>query len=167
MAEQGVPGWTIDRVTSGSAGDLEAACGLLTEFLAEEGLATPPERIRRNVLGLLEAPLNAVLLARAEDGTPLGVATLTTSHSIEQGRVAELEDLYVVPEMRRNGLGSALVHAAIETARDPIGCETVAVVVTAHGQHDLGMVDFYLSLGFEDLDRKMLLMALQGDGAAS
>ncbi len=167
MASQASQGWTILRVTPGDEPEIAAAANLLIAFFAEEGLPTPPNRINRNLIELLAAPSNAVLLARASDGTPLGVATLTTGHSIEQGRVAELEDLYVVPAMRRNGLGRALVKAAVELARDQLNCQTVAVVVTAHGQHDLGMVDYYLEFGFEDLDRRMLLMDLQRSGAGS
>ena len=167
MAGQASKGWTIVRVTPGSETDIAAAGDLLIAFFAEEGLATPPERTYRNLIELLAAPSNAVLLARASDGSPLGVATLTSAHSIEQGRVAELEDLYVVPAMRRDGLGRALVRAAVETARDQLGCGTIAVVVTAHGQHDLGLVDYYLGLGFADLDRKMLLMDVQQNGAKS
>ncbi len=167
MAGQTSTGWTIVRVTPGRETEIAAVGDLLITFFAEEGLATPPERIKRNLLELLAEPSNAVLLARASDGSPRGVATLTSAHSIEQGRVAELEDLYVVPVMRRDGLGRALVRAAVETARDQLGCETIAVVMTAHGQHDLGLVDYYLGLGFVDLDRKMLLMDVQQNGAKS
>ncbi|MDJ0894884.1 MAG: GNAT family N-acetyltransferase [Alphaproteobacteria bacterium] len=165
MASRASEGWTIVRVSPDNEAEITAAGDLLIAFFAEEGLATPPDRIKRNLIELLAAPSNAVLLARASDGTPLGVATLTSAPSIEQGRVAELEDLYVMPAMRRDGLGRALVKAAVEIARDPLGCETVAVVVTAHGQHDLGLIDYYLGLGFVDLDRKMLLMDVRQNGA--
>ncbi len=167
MAGEAISGWTIVRVTPGNEADIAAADALLTAFFAEEGLTPPPDGIKLNLLELLAVPSNAVLLARALDGTPLGVATLTSAYSIEQGRVAELEDLYVVPDMRRNGLGRALVKSAVETARDQLDCQAVAVVVTAHGQRDLGLVDYYLGLGFVDLDRKMLLMDVHKNGVAS
>jgi GNAT superfamily N-acetyltransferase len=70
------------------------------------------------------------------DGTIAGFATL--------GRPAgaiELEDLFVVPELMRRGIASALVHDARSLARD-LGFARIEVTANHHA------LAFYLMAGF-------------------
>lgn len=75
--------------------------------------------IEEFLAGLARAPL-AVLLAEDEDGRLVGFAELSIRWCAEgcrTDRVAYLEGWYVVPEVRRCGVGRALIAAAKEWAR--------------------------------------------------
>ena len=87
-------------VTQAAPADFEAAFPLLERFFAEEGFTTPPEQIRVQLAGLLSSQDSAVFLAW-QVGQPVGVATVTTTRGLEFGLSAEMEDLYVLPEVRR------------------------------------------------------------------
>src|ERR1044071_5420535 len=93
--------------------DFEAALPLLQRFFIEEGFNTAPEQIRVQLAGLLSNRDSAVFLAW-QAGQPVGVATVTTSRGIEFGHSAELEDLYVLPEVRGIGAGRALIATVQE-----------------------------------------------------
>ena len=72
--------------------------------------------------------LMAVLLAEDADGRPIGFAELSIRGYAEgctSSKVAYLEGWYVVPEMRRQGVGGALVRAAEEWGRSQ-GCTEFA-----------------------------------------
>jgi aminoglycoside 6'-N-acetyltransferase I len=69
--------------------------------------------------GQLREPLTT-LLALNSSGDSVGFAELSIRSYAEDcvtDRVAYLEGWYVVPEARRQGVGTALVHAAEEWAR--------------------------------------------------
>jgi ribosomal protein S18 acetylase RimI-like enzyme len=60
-----------------------------------------------------------------------GVAWVSFTWSLEHGGLtAWLEELYIVPERRDSGLGTALLRAAEERAR-AAGCEAVDLEVDA------------------------------------
>lgn len=59
------------------------------------------------------------LLARAADGEALGFATVFWLWSTTRGgRLALMNDLYVVPEARGAGVADALIAACLDAARD-------------------------------------------------
>ena len=61
---------------------------------------------------------SVVFLATGGDGRPLGFTQLYPSFSsVSLARVFILNDLFVVPERRRGGVGSALLQAAVDHAR--------------------------------------------------
>jgi aminoglycoside 6'-N-acetyltransferase I len=84
--------------------ELDIALPLLERFLAEEGFETPSNQIRAGLVDLLSDEGSTVFLAWL-DIVPVGVATVTTSSGVEFDLSAELEDLYVIPEMRGRGVG--------------------------------------------------------------
>jgi aminoglycoside 6'-N-acetyltransferase I len=131
---------------------------LLQRFFAEEGFATPADRIRLEVGELLQEPESAVFLAW--QGTrAIGVATVTTSRGIEFGFNAEMEDLYVLPKMRGVGVGSALIRA-VESWCSARGCTTIEVVVTPEGQETHDLIGYYCNRGFQESGRVILLRPL-------
>jgi GNAT superfamily N-acetyltransferase len=97
------------------------------------------ERLRQSV----EAGDIEVLAARSE-GQILGVAVLAYRPNIPAGALfASIEDLYVRPEARRQGVGRALLTAANERcAARKISYVEVQVEDEAAGS-------FYASLGYE------------------
>lgn len=105
-----------------------------------------------------------LLTAQAEAGAMLFVATAretVVGHVLvgrpvtidgEPGACAFLSDLYVHPEHRRHGLGSALTRSAEAHAR-AVGAVRIALKVLA-GNYDA--VDFYRQQGYDD---EFLVMA--------
>ena len=59
------------------------------------------------------------LIARSEDGKPLGFATVYWSwQTLNAARVGVMNDLFVVPEGRGEGVGRALIEECRRRARD-------------------------------------------------
>ncbi|NIV33993.1 MAG: GNAT family N-acetyltransferase [Anaerolineae bacterium] len=151
---------TVERVT---VDEFKAVLPLLQRFFEEEGFDIPEVQVRGQLDEMIHGSSSAVFLARVGD-RPVGVATVTTSGGIEFGLSAELEDLYVLPEARGTGVGSAL----IETAKDwciSRGCSLIAVMVTPEGQAAHGLVEYYLGRGFRESGRTLLFARLQPGNA--
>jgi ribosomal protein S18 acetylase RimI-like enzyme len=123
--------------------DADAAAELLNDFNREFGDRTPPvavlaERIAR----LLEGGDTAVLLAGER---PEGVAVLRFRAAIWSGGLeCYLAELYVVPARRGQGIGRALMEAALKIARDR-DADTMEIGVD---EPDLAARTLYESLGF-------------------
>jgi ribosomal protein S18 acetylase RimI-like enzyme len=96
--------------------DAEAVGRLLHDFNTEFDEPSPgPKRVAERVRELMASGDVLVLLAGRE---PLGLAVLRFRPALwTTGLDAYLEELYVVPERRGQGLGRALLEAAIEHAR--------------------------------------------------
>lgn len=73
----------------------------------EEGLARD----------LFELKHCEAFVAETEDGI-IGFALYFTAYSTWKGPCIYLEDLYVLPEQRRSGAGSALFDAVVQVARE-------------------------------------------------
>ncbi|MEZ4294942.1 MAG: GNAT family N-acetyltransferase [Polyangiaceae bacterium] len=97
---------------------LSDAVRLLAAQLAEHAITLDDDAITRGVAGLLEDPRRGcILLARAA-GQPVGLACLSFIWTLEHGGFSVwLDELYVVPHLRSQGLGQKLVHAVIAHAR--------------------------------------------------
>ncbi|MEK6252097.1 MAG: GNAT family N-acetyltransferase [Actinomycetota bacterium] len=66
------------------------------------------------------------LLARADGGEPLGFATVFWSwQTLSAARVAVMNDLFVVPEARKQGVGRALIEECRRRARERDAAELV------------------------------------------
>lgn len=118
----------IDRV--GPDG-LEYALPLLRAQLAEHDIVLPGEALADGLRGLLLQPeRGAVLLARAGE-TAVGLAVLAHTWTVEHGGlVTWLDELYVIPAWRGQGIGGRLLDAAIELARTE-GCIAIELEVEA------------------------------------
>ena len=138
--------------------ELEEILPLIERFFVEEGFHTPSMQIREHLVKLLADPESAVFLAR-HGSRPIGLATVTTSQGIELGLSAELEDLYVLPDARKQGVGHALIEAVREWCRCQ-GCTLVSVVVTSEGQAAHDLIGYYREQGFEETGRTLLFYRL-------
>ncbi len=123
---------------------------MLTEFNAEYGEPSPPlpeltERFRL----LLGSSRFWAIVASADDGVPVGFATLAERDSAYYARGAVyLEDLYVVPRLRGQALGAAMVQLMIaESHRRGIGLVEVGV-----DEPDVDALRFYEREGFVHRD---------------
>jgi ribosomal protein S18 acetylase RimI-like enzyme len=90
------------------------------DFQTEFDEQTPgAEAIAAQVAEMLASGETTFLLAGGVDGAPVGLAELRFRRSKMSGALdAYLEELYVAPPLRGEGLGRALLEAAIELARE-------------------------------------------------
>ena len=137
-----------------AAGILELA----DAFYREEGFRTGRERLAEHLRHLLTSD-DARVAVVDERGAVVAFAVSTSSYGLENGRVAELEDLYVVPEQRRRGLAQALIHDSARWARN-IGAGHLEIVIAPNGRDVKHLYRYYLARGFEDDGRRILAMPL-------
>jgi GNAT superfamily N-acetyltransferase len=105
------------EIRRAGAGDAANVARLLHDFNAEYDEPTPSVPVLAERIGeLLGEGAITVLLA---DDPPAGFALFRLRPSLwAKAEDAYLEELYVVPERRRQGIGRALLEASIEAARD-------------------------------------------------
>ena len=112
--------------------DAEVLAGLLRDFNAEFDTATDPvEQVAARFARLIGGPAGFALLAQ------------------EDGPVAVLDELYVRPDRRGGGTGTALV-AAMRAELTARGCEEIQINVDSV---DTGARRFYERLGFVNVER--------------
>jgi GNAT superfamily N-acetyltransferase len=137
----------VSRATWADAGTVRE---LLRAQLREHGIDLDDGLIAAGVEGHLSDPSRgAVLVARVE-GRIVGFAILATTWTVEHGgRVAWLEELYVVPSCRNGGIGTRLLEHALRAARD-MGCLAVDLEVDVEHARAENM---YARAGFRRLPR--------------
>ena len=125
--------------------DADAIGRLLDDFNREFDEPTPgatalAERVRQ----LLDAGDTVILLG---GGRPDGLAVLRFRLSIWlEGLECYLAELYVVPDRRGQGLGRALMEAAMDVAR----AEGATYMELGAGEDDVAARTLYESLGFDN-----------------
>jgi ribosomal protein S18 acetylase RimI-like enzyme len=129
--------------------DAPAVGQLLHDFNSEFGDPTPgPRFLAKRVRELLAAGHVTVLVGGDE---PHGLALLRFRPSLwTEGLDCYLEELYVVPDRRGQGLGRALMEAAIELARQ----EGAAYMELGTSEADVAARALYESLGFSNREGK-------------
>lgn len=141
------------QVRLADRGDADAIGRLLHAFNQEFDESTPgPAALAERMRVLLDGGDTVVLLGG--DG-PDGVAVLRLRAAIwSAGLECYLAELYVVPDRRGQGLGRALMEAAIREARDR-GADTMDIGVD---EPDLAARRLYESLGFTNSTQDGSLM---------
>ena len=101
-------------------GDIDHLLPLMRAY--SEFYEVPPDDAR--LLGiarmLIAQPQDGVqFIARGDDGEALGFATVyLTWETLDAGRLAVMNDLFVSPAARGRGLGAALIEECLRFARD-------------------------------------------------
>jgi ribosomal protein S18 acetylase RimI-like enzyme len=136
-------------VRRASTEDAAAIGRLLRDFNTEYDDPTPgPERLAERVRELLAGSDTAVLLGGPG---PDGLAVLRFRLSIwTDARECYLAELYVAPERRGQGLGRALMNAAIDLAR----AEGADYMDLGTAETDVAARRLYESLGFSNREGK-------------
>jgi ribosomal protein S18 acetylase RimI-like enzyme len=133
------------QVRRAGAEDAADIARLLRDFNLEYDEPTPGvEELTRRIGRLLEADEIAVLLAGAG---PDGLSLFRFRPGIwSAGAETYLQELYVVPALRRRGIGRALLEATIELARER-GADGIDLNT---GETDTGARALYESMGFSN-----------------
>ncbi|AWB94659.1 GNAT family N-acetyltransferase [Agromyces badenianii] len=128
-------------------GDAETVARLLHDFNTEFDTPTPGTAIlTRRLQSLLAEPSTIAYLA----GRPAaGVALVTLRSNVwYDGPVALLDELYVAPDRRGDGLGTAMIHLLIADAEEQ-GISAIEINVDAE---DVDAQRFYERHGFNGVD---------------
>ena len=129
--------------------DREAVIDLLLAQLREHEITIQTTEIAVAIEGVLDRPERGTLFTATISGIPIGVAYLSFTWTLEHGgKTAWLEELYVVPEHRNEGIGRALLTAVCDHAVAQ-GCAAVDLEIdTAHRR-----AAHLYAQGFRPLDR--------------
>jgi GNAT superfamily N-acetyltransferase len=135
----------MTEVRRAQIADADAIGRLLHDFNTEFNDFTPgPQAVAERARDLIEAGDITILLAGAG---PHGLAVLRFRPSLWKPALdGYLEELYVVPDRRGQGIGRALMDAAIDVARD----EGAADMSLGTGENDVAARALYESLGFSN-----------------
>jgi ribosomal protein S18 acetylase RimI-like enzyme len=140
------------EIRPASAGDAPAVAQLLHDFQIEFDEPSPSVKtLTERYEKLLGAREMTVLIAETSDGADLaGFAQLRFRPWVySDGLHAYLEELYVVPQSRGEGLGRILLEVSIETAR----AEGASHMELGTSEDDLAARALYESAGFTNRER--------------
>ena len=137
---------TIDRA---GLQDREQIEKLITEYHYSEGLMPIKERIEWAVDQHFRGISPGLLLVARDEDTIVGVALAVYTPSAELGRVMTVNDFFVRPDHRRNGVGRELAKRLVEECKikkvDEIGLEVLYANEIAAA--------FWRAVGFRPADR--------------
>lgn len=121
---------------------------LLFDFNTEFGSPTPDaEEFRARFSGLLaREDVLVLLVGNAKEPTGLALLTLRPT-PYSDGPLAQLEELYVRPQLRGRGLGTELLRGAVERVREQ-GCKEMHINVD---EVDADTRRFYERHGFTNI----------------
>jgi GNAT superfamily N-acetyltransferase len=123
---------------------------LLVGQLGEHGVHASAERLERLLQKVVASAERGFLLLARDRGRIVGVAYVATILSAEHcGIVAWLEELYVLPDHRSRGIGTALVTAVLARARET-GIVAIDLEIDANNNR---VESLYQRFGFRPLAR--------------
>jgi aminoglycoside 6'-N-acetyltransferase I len=145
---------TPRAVCAAGPDDLVAVLPLAVAFYAEDGFATGEHALRSNLAVLLASPTARVAVVHSPLQL-LGFAVTTTSFGLENGLIAELEDLFVIPAARRRGVAGQLIDDSVAWARQQ-GCQHLELVIAPNGRDVGHLFDYYRAHDFQDDGRRLI-----------
>jgi RimJ/RimL family protein N-acetyltransferase len=136
-----------------------------------EGLQTSPTAFSASYAEEADRPIEAVAQrlraegstvfgAFTEDGQLVGVTTLHREPRMKSHHKAFIFGMYVAPEYRGQGIGRALLEAAVSRARQLPGLRQLTLTVVASNQ---AAYSLYKSCGFETFGLEREAMEIDGN----
>lgn len=128
--------------------DIDELVGLLALLFIQEHEFEPDADLQRQGLKriIADRAVGTILVAVKNRRIVGMVGILYTVSTALGSRVALLEDMVVLPAVRGRGVGTALLHAAVDRCRAE-GCRRITLL-TDYDNHAAHR--FYLSGGFEE-----------------
>lgn len=117
---------------------------LVAAYHRAEGLDPNPARIAWVVDEQLRGRFPGLLLLAREEGRVVGVAVAIVQPSAELGRVLQINDFFVEPDLRRKGVGRALATRLLRDA-SAMGIDLVTLEVLPSND---AAAAFWQSVGF-------------------
>lgn len=139
------------RTRVGTPADAVVLADLLTDFNREFDTPTPDlSTLRTRFEGMLaESAVMTVLVVLAEITEPVGFALITLRPTpYYDGPLAQLDELYVVPELRGSEIGTRLLNHAIDT----LSARGVGEMHINVDEVDDGARRFYERHGFTNIE---------------
>jgi GNAT superfamily N-acetyltransferase len=110
------------EIQTGRLADLDPILRLLRTQLEDHDVVLTEQALLRATQGLIEDHALGRILAARLGGELVGVAVISFLWTLEHGGPAAwLDEVYVLPSRRGQGIGRKLVEAAMQVARDS-GC---------------------------------------------
>lgn len=132
--------------------------------LREHGIASSPDALAAVLRTLNVHPGHGFLLTASHHGTPVGVAYAACILSLEHGGWSGwLEEFYVLPEWRGQGVGSLLLAAVIAAATQR-GWPALDIEVDSDHERVLSL---YARSGFQPVSRTRFVRHLRDERIAS
>jgi GNAT superfamily N-acetyltransferase len=130
--------------------DCDVVVALLVAQMREHRVPAEPAQLRKVLVNVMEDDRRGFILVSKDVGTVVGVAYVATILSVEHGGpVGWLEELYVTPRCRGQGIGAALLVAVLERARQ-VGMVAIDLEVDVEHQRAESL---YRRFGFHSLPR--------------
>jgi GNAT superfamily N-acetyltransferase len=140
------------------ASDCHECARLLVNQLAEHDIDASADQLSRVLERVVADGTRGFILLAQDDLRVVGIAYVATILSAEHcGLVAWLEELYVTPSLRSLGIGTALVTAILERARE---MDIVAIDLEIDAGHSRAE-SLYRRFGFRRLDRSRWVRELK------
>ena len=150
-------------ICTASVVDIPTILELLTEFYAESGYAVDRELTTRALQELLEKTELGELWLLICDGKPAGYIVLTVRFSMEYGGLdAFIDDLFVRPTFRRQGLG----RLGMQTLYTECRRRSVRAVHVEVGRDNGPAQALYALFGMRPVDRQKLTCQLNEQATA-
>ena len=146
--------------------ELGAVTALIVAQLREHRVQTAEAKIANAIRGLFHHPGRGKILVAVGEKGPVGVAALSFAWPLEYGdQSAWLEELYVEPAARGQGIGTRLLRTALRIAA---GSGATAVDLEVEAGHERA-ANLYAREGFRPLARthwtRTLLLAAEPSSA--
>jgi ribosomal protein S18 acetylase RimI-like enzyme len=133
--------------------DTGELAAMMRSFYKELGETFEEARAERALRALLEDPSHGAVWVFREDGRAVGYLVVTHGYSLEfDGRIAVIDEVYTVPEMRGRGLGARALALAEEHCRRH-GIAALRLEVHQENRRALAL---YERNGFEAHDRYLM-----------
>jgi ribosomal protein S18 acetylase RimI-like enzyme len=142
--------------------DIPILVELMQEFYAEANYQLDRQWAAASFSALLKDNSRGAAWVILQDSEPAGYVVLTIRFSMEYGGLdGFIDDLFIRPAYRRQGLG----RAALKALFDECGRRKLLAVHVEVGQDDVGAKSLYRSYGLEPkLDGRQALTARLSNG---
>lgn len=134
------------QIAVATTSDIPSLCVLLHHLFSQEVEFQPdPAAQRRGLARIIDHPETGLILTARRNGVIVGMVNLLYTVSTALGeRVVWLEDLIVAPDARNQGVGAALMTAAIDHAKKN-GFRRITLLTD---RDNAAAHDFYRRFGF-------------------